>query len=373
MDNLLKKISVTFVALTILLILIIVYFSFSKATIIITSNFEKVKTDFTVLAKETLEPQNLNMIPTNFFESIKEEQDVFLAQETNATIEARATGVATIFNQTSINRRLIATTRLLSPDNILYRLKENVFIPAKGKIEIEIYADQLGKKNEILKETHFIIPGLPKQTQNEVYAKNDKPIIISSKKIRIVTEKNIKDAMNELKEKILKKIQKEIDESFEFEKNHSIPSLFVSEIIEIKKDAEIGEQKDEFNLGIKLKITSIKFDEKKLLEMAKAKLLEKISSYQELTNPLQNFTYLIEKYDSKTKSAIIKVHLEGMPTLNSKSEILNKNKLIGLKKKELKEYFSQFNEIQKAEIKFSPFWIKKIPKIKEHVEIIISE
>ncbi|MBI4653268.1 hypothetical protein HY750_03385 [Candidatus Kuenenbacteria bacterium] len=371
MNSLLKKISLTFIIFTTILALTVVYFSFSKAIISIVPNFKKVETNFTILAKETFESQNPNIISSTFSETFEEEQDTFPAQETNSEIKTQATGKVTIFNLTSENRRLVVTTRLLSPDNILYRLKERAFIPANGKTEAEVYADQPGKENEISKGVYFIIPGLQKQTQDKIYAQSFEPMTGGIKKNKIITEKYIESATNKLKEKVLEKIQKGIDESSEYEKNNSIPSLFVSEIVEIIKDTEIKEQKDEFNLGIKLKITGINFDKEKLLAIAKSKLLEKISSNQELISPLQNFTYSIEKYNSQTKEAIIKVHLEGMATLNSKTEILNKNKLVGLKKKELEEYFSQFNEIQKAEIKFSPFWTTRTPKIKDHVEIII--
>ncbi len=336
---------------------------------------QKNEIDFTILAKEIIDSKNSNEFLVNFSETFEEEQDTFPSQETNTEIETRAIGKATIFNQTSIDRRLIATTRLLSPDNILYRIKNDAYVPSNGKIEVEIYADQPGKESEISQsEIHFIIPGLPKQIQDQIYAQSNKPIKKSIKKNKIVTKENIKNATDELKKRILQKIQKAIDEPFalENEKNHLIPCLFVSEIIETKKDVEIGEQKDEFNLGIKLKITAIIFDKEKLLAKAKTKLLEKIYTYQKLVNPLQNFTYSVEQYNSKTKEALIKVHLEGISTLNSESEILNKNKLIGLKKIEIEEYFSQFQGIKKTEIKFSPFWVKRIPKIKNHIEIIIQ-
>jgi hypothetical protein len=371
MNNLLVKISITFIVFTTLLALIVVYFSFSKAVITITPNFKKIETNFTILAKETFESQNPNVISANFSETFEEKQDTFPSQETNLEIKTQATGKVTIFNLTSVNRNLVATTRLLSPDNILYRLKENAFIPANGKTEVEVYADQTGKENKISKGVYFIIPGLQKQMQDKIYAQSFEPMTGGIKKKKIITEKDIEIATNKLKEKILEKVQKEIDESFKYEKNNSTPSLFVSEIVEIKKDTETEKEKDEFNLGIKLKIIAISFDKEKLLAIAKSKLLEKISPFQELINPLQNFIFSIEKYNSKTKEATIKVHLGGELTLNPKAEILNKTKLVGLKKRELEEYFNQFKEIQKTEIKFSPFWIKKTPKIKDHIEIIV--
>ncbi|MFH1838490.1 MAG: hypothetical protein ABH808_03290 [Candidatus Kuenenbacteria bacterium] len=373
-DNLLKKISFTFIAFTTILVLVIVYFSLSKAEIIITPVFKKVETNFTILAKETFDSQDSNAISANFSETIEQEQDIFPVKETDQEIKTNIVGKATIFNLTSIDRRLVATTRLLSPDNILYRIKKNVFIPANGKIETEIYADKPGKESEISKGVYFIIPGLQMQIQDKVYAQSFEPMTGGIKKNKIVMKKDIENATNKLKEKILEKNQKKINESIiADEKNRFIPCLFVSEIIETTKNAEIGEQKDKFNLGIKLKITAINFDKEKLLKIAKAKLIEKISSYQKLVNPLQNFIYSIEQFNSKTKEVIIKVHLEGMAILNPKSEILNKNKLIGLNKKELEEYLNQFNEIQKTEIKFSPFWTKKTPTIKDHIEIIVTQ
>mgnify|MGYP001596015954 FL=1 len=371
MDNFLKKIIITFVTLTFFLILIIIYFSYSKAIIIIAPILKKVSTDFTIQAKETVDFQNPNMLPTIFSETFEEEQGAFLVKETDAKTEIPSTGKVIIFNETSANHYLIATTRLLSQDGILCRLKKNVSIPANGKIEIEIYANKLEK--EIPKETLFAIPGLSKQMQDKIYAKSSESITKNTQKIKIVTEEIIENSSNTLKEKILKRIQKRINESLATnEKNTSIPSLFTSEIVEIIKDAKIGEQKDIINLKIKCKITAINFDKEKLFQIAKNKLSLKISSSQKLINPLQNFIYSIEQYNSKIKEATIKIHIEGMSVLDSEAEILNKNKLIDLTKKELEEYLSQFNEIQKTEIKFSPFWTIKTPKIKNHIEIIIQ-
>ena len=51
-------------------------------------------------------------------------------------------GEVIIINNYTKNQPLVATTRLLSPDGKLYRLKETVNVPAGGTVKAAVYADE---------------------------------------------------------------------------------------------------------------------------------------------------------------------------------------------------------------------------------------
>ena len=65
----------------------------------------------------------------------------------------------------------MATTRLLTPDNILFRIKKGITVPANGEIEVNIYPDDENFK-DIVKPTKFTIPGLSEKLQKIIYAES---------------------------------------------------------------------------------------------------------------------------------------------------------------------------------------------------------
>lgn len=103
-----------------------------------------------------------------------------------------AEGRVTIYNETPSNQVLIKNTRLLTPDEKLFRLKDRVLIPAFGEIETDIYSDEAGEVG-LIDPTGFIIPGLSEDLQKNIYANNSEPtfIIQNDEIIKIDTPKKL--------------------------------------------------------------------------------------------------------------------------------------------------------------------------------------
>ncbi|MFA7662697.1 MAG: hypothetical protein WCX88_02155, partial [Patescibacteria group bacterium] len=153
-----KVIALSFVALTLVLSLVVLFISSAKTTITI------VPKDIDVSAEENIEilldqdsPNELQ-ISGKLLETNVELTDIFNVSE-GETKDAPAVGWITIVNNYSKSQPLIATTRFLSTNNVLFRLKNTVTIPAGEKVTAEIYADQPGIAGEI-GPTKFTIPGL---------------------------------------------------------------------------------------------------------------------------------------------------------------------------------------------------------------------
>lgn len=89
--------------------------------------------------------------------------------------EAIASGQVTLKNTSSTSQPLVATTRLLSAEGVLFRLKEGVIVPANGEIVADVYADQAGASGNI-GPTTFTIPGLAASRQAEVYGESSAPM-----------------------------------------------------------------------------------------------------------------------------------------------------------------------------------------------------
>jgi len=62
-----------------------------------------------------------------------------------------------------------------------------------------------------------------------------------------------------------------------------------------------------------------------------------------------------------------------LATLDPSKDIFDKNLLVGFTENDLKLYFSQFDSIKDTKIEFTPFWVKKVPILKDHIIIKIEK
>ena len=86
-----------------------------------------------------------------------------------------ATGVVTLSNRTSSDQPLVATTRLLSDDGVLFRLRDSTEVPAGGSVDAAVYADEAGSGGNI-GPSHFTIPGLPTSLQDDIDGESAAPM-----------------------------------------------------------------------------------------------------------------------------------------------------------------------------------------------------
>ncbi len=95
-----------------------------------------------------------------------------IATESKTTI-ATASGKVTLFNKQKTSQQLIKTTRLESPDGKIYRIRENVKIPAAvgekpGTLDVMVYAESAGPDYNKKAGVEFTLPGLKGKPQYEL-------------------------------------------------------------------------------------------------------------------------------------------------------------------------------------------------------------
>jgi len=108
-------------------------------------------------------------------------------------VDGIASGIVTLVNDSTTDQALVATTRLLSENGVLFRLRTNVTVPAQGSAQAEAYADVAGATGDIAPTT-FTIPGLPVARQQEVYARSDAPMSGGVSMAGVLTDGDIEAA-----------------------------------------------------------------------------------------------------------------------------------------------------------------------------------
>ncbi|OGH74172.1 MAG: hypothetical protein A3G00_04880 [Candidatus Magasanikbacteria bacterium RIFCSPLOWO2_12_FULL_43_12] len=173
-----KFIALSFLILTIILLGVIIFMSAKRATITVVAGQEPLEVSVAMaIGSES---------KIGFVETITVELKKTYKPESTKEIGAVAMGAVTLRNDSDADQALVATTRLLSPEGILFRLKNRVVVPAKSTIVTEVYADKEGRESEI-GPAKFTIPGLNAAKQAVIYATSEKPMIGGVRAVGIVT------------------------------------------------------------------------------------------------------------------------------------------------------------------------------------------
>ena len=143
-------------------------------------------------------------IKGRFLENELLESKIFLAIGEGEK-EAKAKGEVILINDFyDRNQILVEETRLLSSENILFRLVQRVEIPARGKIKVRVAADEIGEQGNI-GPSRFTLPGLLPASQEKVYAESSEAITGGKIKIKIVLAEDIEKAGTQFKTELSSK------------------------------------------------------------------------------------------------------------------------------------------------------------------------
>ncbi|MFH0928009.1 MAG: baseplate J/gp47 family protein [bacterium] len=361
-----RNIVATFVALNIILLVFVVYLSFVKATVTVKPKNMVVTTQY--IADIAVKPERSTEIPGAIASKVFEKSKQF--QITGATeVPGRATGKVTLINNTGSSQPLVKTTRVLTKENIQFRITEAVLIPAHGQTEVSVLADKEGKEGD-LEPTTFTIPGLPASLQSQIYAESKLAFTGGVSTIATVEQADLDKANQELSDEISKEAEASLAEGNEAYTGRT----FVYDLIEKKSDTKPGTHAGAFTISAKIKVTGVFYDQTSLLNLTKVKLFA--ATPRDLTlREVQssNIVASLDKYDLKTGVANLKVSASGVAHIKEGGTVLNKDRLAGLSVKEATSLLMGNEEIEDVKIVIRPFWIKTLPKLKDHIEIKIDE
>ena len=360
-----KKIAITFIFLTVLLALIVVYFSLSKATVTLVPNEMLTAKEFSVKIPVTTATSSPALLTATV-----EEQELDVVQsyevENFRTEEGKARGTVTIINKNNQNQVLIATTRFLSPDGLLFRLTNQVSIPAGGETATEIQADEIGSKYDI-SPAHFSIPGLNESLQKKIYGITKEPMTGGLKIIGTLTS----DEIIKAQKKNIESLDQQVAQKLNLESNDEKIVLIQKEIVSEDTSNKEGDEIEKFTITLKVKVKIITVDKEKLLSWAKEQYKKDLDDTNEIINyDLDKFTYTL----TDTASTFITMGTSLPAYILGTLDIANfdKKKLYGLDDNGLKTFFTQYDNVKDVEVEFWPFWVRSVPSMQDHIEIKIK-
>ncbi|MCD4705359.1 hypothetical protein K8R66_04775 [bacterium] len=374
MNIIYKKIVWFFVLASIVLVGVILYFSLAKATIYLNVKSQPAKIDFTAQIKEEVAEDN-NFLETSILqgrvlELVMEKTKEFIVSP-KEQMTNKYGGLMTVYNDRSTDQTLVKTTQFQSDQGNIFRTQERIVVPAKSSIEVYVLADE---ESEDYNDDpgKFIIIKLRPETQALIYGKTKEAM---SKKSFTTYELSSEDYEKAQAELI---VDLKADAMFKFKdllldnENLNEKTIF-TEVLSEESGEELEEKVDNFEYTVQIKISAIIFDEDELLTLAQNFLNQQLDKGQKLVNyDSASFDYSISNYAEEEKNVTLDVSLSANIIKDSQSEAFDTEKFKDLSQEEIIDYFKLMPAIESVRVKFSPFWVKKAPKMSDHIEIIIS-
>src|SRR3989344_5303154 len=253
-----------FISAMVLLLFIVMYMALSRATIIVEPKEEVVNADLLVTVKEK------NLQGGDLLGEIRQTtvsgESVFDVSGSGRETPAKAAGEIIVYNNNAKSQALIATTRFLSKEGVLFRLKEGITVPAGKSAVAKVYADKEGKAGEIAPTT-FTIPGLAKDLQSKIYGKSTTTMAGGVKKISILAQKDIDDAIENLRASLLVKAEGNLKASSTANGKFTSP-VFANFIKNQDMGAKVGDEIDSFKVKLELNVVAVAYDNNSLQNQA---------------------------------------------------------------------------------------------------------
>ncbi|MEA3398239.1 MAG: hypothetical protein U9R06_00650, partial [Patescibacteria group bacterium] len=357
---------------TTILLLAIFYFTFVKATIILIPNQERISNSMIVdIVDIDKEKQASGKMVIGQVKTVNIEHEKNYESSGTEIIGEETVGEVVIINNYNKNQPLVATTRLITADNKLFRIKDTINVPAGDSLKVAVYADE-PSENMAIAPTKFTIPGLWAGLQDKIYAESKEAMAYQKQVKKHIEKDDIDNGIRDLKQALLNKAKDIINDNYQ---NYSQIIYRINEdSIASEVYGEIGEEVDDFKISMSADIAVVAFDDSQTAELAKQKFLSALSENKELIDfEEENIVYVLDSYDEIDGKAAISATFEGRVSLREGAKIIEIDKILGLNKNQLDAYLTELPEIAGYEVKFFPSFIQRVPKLVDRVEVIIKK
>lgn len=364
-----QKIAIVFVILSFLLLLAVLYLSVSQATITIVPVPNVVST--TVPVELTPSPSGLGQAAGVVVEQPVTKTKLFTLPEAGGTaVDAKAAVKVTLINDTGTSQPLVATTRLLSKEGVLFRIDAGVTIPARGQVETMAHADQPGIAGEIA-PTQFTIPGLGTSLQKSIYAVSVEKATGGVSYIHIVSQQDLDQAEATLSDEMLNEAKDALRAMIDTKPTGEAFAIDVSSRV---SDTPPGTEAGSFTITLTGTVTGTFYDHAVLLDYARNQLASALPDGRTLSSVnTDGLQVTVTASDPSRNVASASVYLDGTAVIDASSDILNKDRFVGRSPEEVVTLLKSSEAIQDASISFTPFWLKRIPTLTDHIKVIVTD
>lgn len=346
-----------------------IYVPLATVNLKLAAEKKKVDFSFTVDKSNTAVDTSNASIPGRLISEEKETSNKYQATG-KKTVGEKASGRAIIYNDSSINPLPInAGERLITSDNIVFRLIKNTTINTGSSADVEIVADQIGSKYNIGSGVSLSLPGIG---SDKIYAKTNTSLSGgSSRDITFVTQSDVNKAKDDMSKNAKGDLQRAIQEKVQADERLLDDAIKIN-IKSATPSVAVGDEATEFELRVKANVQAMVFKDDDLKKLAESVLADQIGSTKEIVESdalISEATFVDADFEKGTMQA----RLSGEAFVAAKIDQNKvKTELSGDSEQAAKDYLLGLDGVDEVEIRFFPSFYKRIPRITGHIYIKTS-
>lgn len=378
-----KRIIFGFLIFLIFAVALTLFIILPRAEIILALKSEPFKKDLEITLDKSIKKPDFSksIIPAEYIEVTKESGKKATATGTKET-GAKAQGKVIVYNYWDSAPQSFPATTAFSYGNLIFLSSAAFTVPGTtiqhgdivpGSTEVTLVAQQNGEAYNV-GPGRFNITNLSGEQASKIYGQSSQNFSGGYKKIvKVVSQTDIDQNAQSLAEQLSEQTKKELKEKIKNDKDKMIlDQAIINEITQKNSNPQQDQEATEFDLKITLKSSTLTFLNKDFEEMInknlekelpKDKILVDLNLAQaqiQIKNKAQNLDWIELKIFLLAKIA---------PKLDEKKL---KENIIGRTSPETIGYLKSFSEIADAQIKFWPFWVKKVPAISNNIKISVT-
>jgi hypothetical protein len=360
-----KVIALSFLLVTIILLGVVVLMTSKKAEITIVAEEDQRPVSLSVAVEQAQRPGAI----LGKVEQIDFPHSEGYSLNGVKTVVGTATGKVTMHNESGQTYNLVKTTRLLSPDGILFRLTNPTRVPAGKTVVAEVYADKDGASGDIA-ATRFTVPGLSAEVQKVVYAVSNKPMKGGSRQVAVVTQDDINAAKRNYSEKVAEAYLNSIaDNASEFG--------LVQVLLLTKQDTslnhEVGDEAAELVLSGNSTLVVVSYSKKELDNLMSREVSRMVDSAAEkILSLADGREVVVAAYDVDKGTAQLTITQQAVVTLDADVESLAMRHFLSKRKEDIERYVLGLNHVRDVEVKFSPRWMVSSPSVPDKIKVVVK-
>ncbi len=360
-----RRIVTVFLVLTVLVAVMVAYVVLSRASIVILSKQDSANADFIV---DVATKPSANEVAGTVLQAEDSLTETFPSSSV-IKIDAPAEGKVKISSTLFRPQTLIATTRLLTPDGVLFRLKKTVVVPAGGSVVADVHADQPGASGNVAGVT-FAIPGLNAETARFFTVTTVDSIEGGVKDQHMLTKEDIATAAEALGTKLKGSLADALRQKAKDAGVQTGGEFISYDVVRQSTNVPVGDEGTQFSLTLDLKATGVFYDAKAFADRVNANITDHLPYGRGLLSVEDgSVTTEVEKVDLVANRANLHVTAKGTTVLSPDSPALRKEKLLGVTADAAKKYLERIDGVSSASVRVTPFWIGRLPNVPEHITI----
>lgn len=293
----------------------------------------------------------------------------------------RASGEIVVYNKfSSENITLPKETKFQAQGKTFLSLSDFEIPGAKvkggktipGQVIVKVIAEKGGDQYNI-KPSVFILSSLPPMRQKDIWGESKSEFSGgSSKKIKAISEEDLKRAKNEL----IKEGESQAKE--QLKNNPGQGKMFIenaisADVLETKTEAKVNQEAVSFEMEGKIRIKTIIFAKEDLKNIIFRELNKKLEGKKMVVdnNLDEGVLYEVKNFDANLGKLIFIAKINKLVATVFDTKKL-KTELFGLNKQQIQKKLYENKEIQDVKINFWPFWVTKMPTNKAKIKIILD-